>query len=720
MDPEPGWNGGRQLGCVDVDTDDLYTDALQESVWKDAPVFRGEKGCKIVFFLEPFENMPAQIQFFKDGDPDPQLEVFTRGKHFLIYGEHPHSTPEKPIFYTCVRGFGEPLPVLKWIDVRYAVDQLARKHNLTVRGKKPVNWQNVKKHTSSGRSISDTLNLRVEDFLRPENPVQHGDEIQGAHPVHGSETGMNLTVNLRENVWYCFRCGSGGGPLEAYAVSRGIISCSEAGGGCLQGQKFKEVLESLRKDGYEVPEEKRPSQASPKPDTPDTPGEPPLWTVTKGGRVTLDHQAMADVLINRHFPITFKRELWIYVDGIYQPEEGEIQEFVAQVARRAGFTGSIITAVREVTAYMAASRIEREYPFNQYPDALPVANGVLEIDWNLREVTLRPYAPKYLFTHKWPVIFDKSADSAPFHDMVLSRYVDDEETEALYQIPAQAILHFLGYGPFKKSYILEGPANGGKSTYLVNWMNCLFGEKVISNVSLQAIGMDRFAASKLEGCVINRGDDLADIPLENIESFKKYTGSFSHDIERKFLPAYPGRITAVHIYAANIPPQVPDRVAFDPAFWGRWIYLRFNNVFPVDPGFVKRAFTPEAISGSFNRVLKTMFTMHATGALVYEQDLSEVREAWQAAANPFQQFVNEQMSPTKDPVLHDKGHLWQSFNAWAEKKLISPRKIPSTITGFTQLIYSSGFTTTRRGKKNNQEWMYEAKFQFKSDSPYKR
>lgn len=444
-----------------------------------------------------------------------------------------------------------------------------------------------------------------------------------------------------------------------------------------------------------------------------------LFSTTEKGKVRLDYQAIADVLIDQYSPITFQQEIWFYVDGLYRPEQGEILSFVAEVARTAGFEGALTTVVREVRAYVSAHEITADYPFDRYPDALPLANGVLELDWSTDRATLRPYSPEYRFTGKWPAVYDPTADPGPIHDQALSLYVDDEEVMALYQLPAQAILHFCGYGPFKRSYIFEGATNGGKTTYLVDFLNAIFGAENVSNVSLQKIGTDRFAGGDIEKAVINRCDDLSDVPLENVGPFKALTGGFSHNIERKFKTPYRGRITAVHAFSTNMPPTVPDNILFDPAFWSRWIYLRFNNVFEVDPSFVPRTFTAENVSGAFNRILETAFEMRRTGRLIYEQDPGEVRETWQSAANPFEKFVNAEMQTTQTPTLFDKSHLFRAFLAWCGDNEINPRKLPSTIGGFTKMIFSAGFTTTRRGPKNNRDWMYEGRCTWQQSSKYK-
>lgn len=435
--------------------------------------------------------------------------------------------------------------------------------------------------------------------------------------------------------------------------------------------------------------------------------------------VRLDNAAVGAFVRDRLHVVTFNGLVYTYDEqtGLYREDAGQINGLIQRIAETVAFNGSITATKREIVSYVRDHNVAREYPFDYYPNALPLANGVLEIDWAAGRAVLVPYSPEHRFTQRWPVAYDEEADPAPLIE-VLRQYVDDEAVLALLQVPAQAILHFCGFGPFKRSYIFEGPSNGGKSTYLVDLLNRFFGAENISGVSLQAIGKDRFVTSAIGSSVINRCDDLSDVPLENVGPFKALTGSFSHDIERKFQNPYRGRVMAVHAFSTNSPPTVPENVLFDAAFWNRWIYLRFNNVFEVDPSFVPRTFTPEALSGLFNKILEVAFEIHKSGRLLYEQDPGEVREVWQSASNPFQKFVNEEMQSTRDPSLFDKGHLFRSFLAWCGANDISPRKIPSTITGFSQMIYSSGFTTRRGSKKGDREYRYEARYTWRPNSQY--
>ena len=85
--------------------------------------------------------------------------------------------------------------------------------------------------------------LSLADLIDLSNFKHFGNQYQGPHPIHGSETGINLSVDVQKNVWHCFRHDSGGSVLEWIAVQEGIIDCADAVPGVLRGDKFWKVLE---------------------------------------------------------------------------------------------------------------------------------------------------------------------------------------------------------------------------------------------------------------------------------------------------------------------------------------------------------------------------------------------------------------------------------------------------------------------------------------------
>ena len=81
-----------------------------------------------------------------------------------------------------------------------------------------------------------------------------GSEVFGSHPKHGSNHGKNFSVNTSKNCWHCFRHKSGGGPLEWLAVEEGIISCKDAGPGCMNKQQLAQVIAIAKERGFDIPD----------------------------------------------------------------------------------------------------------------------------------------------------------------------------------------------------------------------------------------------------------------------------------------------------------------------------------------------------------------------------------------------------------------------------------------------------------------------------------
>ena len=85
--------------------------------------------------------------------------------------------------------------------------------------------------------------LSLGDLIDLSHFRHSGTQYQGPHPIHGSETGVNLSVDIDKNVWHCFRHDSGGSVLEWIAVQERVIDCADAVPGSLRGEKFWKVLE---------------------------------------------------------------------------------------------------------------------------------------------------------------------------------------------------------------------------------------------------------------------------------------------------------------------------------------------------------------------------------------------------------------------------------------------------------------------------------------------
>ncbi len=78
---------------------------------------------------------------------------------------------------------------------------------------------------------------------------QAGSQLRGPHPIHGSTNGCNFSVNPQENVWYCFRHGTGGGPWHLLAMMEGLLDCEDCVPGSIGRDTFIELLQIAEERG---------------------------------------------------------------------------------------------------------------------------------------------------------------------------------------------------------------------------------------------------------------------------------------------------------------------------------------------------------------------------------------------------------------------------------------------------------------------------------------
>jgi hypothetical protein len=250
-----GWGG-----ICSIDCDTLQTMKLAETLI-NAPKILSKKGGK--FILRLIGEAPTQVQYAKTkpqkGEkPSVGLEFFSSGKHVLIYGMHPDDVPYK--FYP------QDIPSMTWDEIYAVLVRIANQTGLTheiIKGssKSPpgctiepdVITKAYINSPRAGQNISDWFNL---PYPVPINSVQNGDNLQGAHPVHGSTGGNNFSVDIKTGRYFCFRHQVGGDRFMWLLVENHIIECEQAGGGWKgltrrQQTEAHELLKELYPERYE-------------------------------------------------------------------------------------------------------------------------------------------------------------------------------------------------------------------------------------------------------------------------------------------------------------------------------------------------------------------------------------------------------------------------------------------------------------------------------------
>ena len=442
-----------------------------------------------------------------------------------------------------------------------------------------------------------------------------------------------------------------------------------------------------------------------------------LARVQENGKVKLMYPEIADMLSEKYDIIAYGGEISVYDDGFYKNGETIVKQEITRIARAVNFEDGIKTPTEEVIHYVAYDDPCEMYPFNVQDNAINVKNGVVVIDFDKETFELVEHDPKFKFNYKYDIKFNPENENDTIHNDVICKYVEPKDVDLLYQIVAQALLQMLGSAPFKKSYILQGDPDAGKSAFLELLLQT-FGQKTHSQVALQDICNNRFALANLEGKLLNTYDDLSEMQLSNTGKFKAVTGKEDHEIERKGKQGYTARLTAVHVYTCNSPPAFDKRIQNDTAFWGRWEYIHFPYHFERDAFFYQRMFTPENLEGFFMKILGKVIKIRREGLQVNSTP-GEVREKWSFNSDPLYQFITLNMEPSEREITLNKDEFWEAYKRWCVSTDVDNAKIIMSKKAFTISLDKYGFvdrkvTTAKYGRIK----CYQGMFNWQPENKY--
>lgn len=231
-------------GISVIDIDDVGS-AIQIGLFDELDTFTVKSGSgKGLHFYIKCDGIPEKIPFFDINDNAVHIGEFFGTLHAFVVGAgSTHLSGEK---YEVTKNI--PMVELNPEDL----DEILFKK---VKSKRFTSQEN-NLFTSIPKAykttpITERYNLRIEDFAMPINPKKRDGEIQGGHPIHGSTTGQNFSINPSKNFFHCFRHGCGGDPVTWIAIKEGFIKCEErVSGEKLPSDVFKKVKKWLDDNGY--------------------------------------------------------------------------------------------------------------------------------------------------------------------------------------------------------------------------------------------------------------------------------------------------------------------------------------------------------------------------------------------------------------------------------------------------------------------------------------
>jgi P4 family phage/plasmid primase-like protien len=494
---------------------------------------------------------------------------------------------------------------------------------------KRLKWTGQKRQEIEQEAEAERNQIGVEIPLRllidTTKFHQHGDELQGAHPLHGSLTGANLCVNLEKNLWHCFRHDTGGGGLMWLAVKHDLIKCEDAKPGALRGQNFIEAIKFAREEGFQVK----------LPDEELNPDVDRFFEEKKFVPALLGQELMKENRFLTEIGKKGKGLMFVYdkTSGIYQPDA---EDYInSQTSKKLGKHYSI-NRERETEAFIK-SRTLHDIPESS-KDLIAVTNGVLDIN----TLELKDFSPDYYIFNALPVRYDPNA-KCPVFDKFLSEVVSPEDARVLQEHGGDCLDKSSKFG---KCVMLIGITKTGKSTFLFI-IKAVLGEKNVSHITLQNLSdsSNRFAVARLYNKLANICADLPATALKETDMFKKIathdgiTGEFKFQTEFDFEP-----YTKL-LFGANLTPPLPKDAE---PFIERWNLINFPNQFlpdnpKTDMNLLEKMRKPEELSGILNWMISGHKRLKAQGKFSKVGTTEDTADRWSMAGDSQKAFLEREM-----------------------------------------------------------------------------
>ncbi len=211
----------------------------------------------------------------------------------------------------------------------------------------------------------------------------------------------------------------------------------------------------------------------------------------------------------------------------------------------------------------------------------------------------------------------------------------------------------------------------------------LLGNGNFSNVTLQEICYNRFAAANLYQKMANISADLPKTAISTSGRFKMLTGRDTISAEFKHKNAFQFSNTAKMWFSCNEFPQTTEDTL---AYVRRWKIFNCPNAFigeKANPNILEKLITPTELSGFLNWILEGLNRLLINGRFSENETEEKLRENILKLSNPTRAFLEiniEKTNNTKEFIIETE--LYSEFIAYCDlNNLPSIRK-----SQFTQAL----------------------------------
>jgi len=335
--------------------------------------------------------------------------------------------------------------------------------------------------------------------------------------------------------------------------------------------------------------------------------------------------------------------------------------------------------------------------FDSDPNLVVIENGIL----NLNTLELKPHTPDHLSRVLFPVQYitptwmisddtifediEKNLKDTLYWKFLKNSFVVDGKFkkngfETALEVSASPIIkHHID----EKAIMFLGNGDNGKSV-LLEYLESMYGEDNISNITLQNIADDKFMSADLDGMSANIFTDLGHNELRNTGKIKAIVSNEGIQVQRKHQQGFKLKPFCKLIFSCNRFPKVFDQ---SQGFFRRWIVVKWERNFDGDPqrdeGLKQKLNTNQDEKNLvFSCLVRLANRLHRVGKFSHTVDWKIIQREWNENADPLDGFatnyiIDSENSKTKretyqfyKEIMFEKGEtplgMGQFSKAFAE------------------------------------------------------
>lgn len=372
--------------------------------------------------------------------------------------------------------------------------------------------------------------------------------LQGTHPIHGSDGGMNFRIDPDKNVWHCFRHGTGGDALALIAVLEKKLKCEDCVPGVFANNKklFNDIKNiAIEKYGYNIP---------------DTTNQNIPLFIQQGKKSVFNVEGVVDYLKDG---ITFivvrdttgrKPHIYYYEDGYYQLNgDLKIISEIKKIFRETGYSWKPVYEDSIMKYLSTENVVDRD-------DIVPPKNliNLNNCIYDIENDKFLSHNSKYFFLYKIPWDYDTTIKKKKHLCKKITEYFESTLEPEFVKLSQEVFGYCLYFGyPIAAIFYLYGTGGNGKSVW-IHLLQKLVGDKNVSTKGVSTIVNNRFVSALLYGKLANISGELSDSVLKDTDVLKRLSSGDYIQAEFKGKDGFDFQNKAKVITACNSIPRSTD------------------------------------------------------------------------------------------------------------------------------------------------------------------